>query len=97
MMSFVTLVLGNLGLIFTNRSWKSSILSTLRVPNPALWWVTSGTLFFLGLTIAIPFLRGLFSFGPLHAWEIGLVGVAGFLSILIAESVKWRMIGGIRR
>ncbi len=91
MMSFTTLVLGNLGLIFTNRSWKSSILATLRIPNPALWWVTLGTLFFLGLAISIPFLRGLFSFGPLHLWEIGLVGAAGLLSILLAESVKLKM------
>jgi P-type Ca2+ transporter type 2C len=91
MLSFTTLVLGNLGLIFTNRSWKSSILSTLRIPNPALWWVTLGTLFFLGLAISIPFLRGLFSFGPLHLWEIGLVGTAGLLSILVAEGAKLRM------
>jgi Ca2+-transporting ATPase len=91
MLSFTTLVLGNLGLIFTNRSWKSSILATLRIPNPALWWVTLGTLFFLGLVIFIPFLRGLFSFGPLHLWEIGLVGTAGLLSILVAESVKLKM------
>jgi Ca2+-transporting ATPase len=97
MMSFTTLVLGNLGLIFTNRSWKSSILATLRVPNPALWWVTLGTLFFLGLAISIPFLRGLFSFGPLHVWEIGLVGAAGLLSILLAESVKLKMFAAQRK
>jgi len=50
-----------------------------------------GTLFFLGLALSIPFLRGLFSFGPLHFWEIGLVGTAGLLSILLAESAKVRM------
>jgi Ca2+-transporting ATPase len=88
MMSFVTLVIGNLGLIFTNRSLTRSILATLRIPNPALWWVTAGTLFFLGLAVLVPFLRGLFSFDPLHLWEIGLIGTAGLLSILISESVK---------
>ena len=35
--SFTTLVLANLGLIFANRSWSRTILSTLRTPNPALW------------------------------------------------------------
>jgi Ca2+-transporting ATPase len=91
MMSFVTLVIGNLGLIFTNRSLTHSILATLRIPNPALWWVTAGTLFFLGLAVLVPFLRGLFSFDPLHIWEIGLVGAAGLFSILISETVKLRL------
>ena len=88
MLSFATLVIGNLGLIFTNRSWRRSILATLRIPNPALWWVTGGTLFFLGLAVSIPFLRDVFSFGPLHLWEIAVVGVASLLSILVAEGAK---------
>ena len=92
MLSFATLVIGNLGLIFTNRSWKHSILATLRVPNPALWWVSAGTLFFLGLVVSVPFLRGLFSFGPLHLWEMVLVGVASLICILLAEGVKLRML-----
>jgi Ca2+-transporting ATPase len=91
MMSFSTLVIGNLGLIFTNRSWNRSILATLRIPNPALWWVTAGTVFFLGLAILLPFFNGIFSFGPLHLWEAALVLFAGLVSILIAESVKLRM------
>jgi Ca2+-transporting ATPase len=92
MLSFATLVIGNLGLIFTNRSWKHSILATLRIPNPALWWVTAGTLFFLGLAVSVPFLRGLFSFGPLHLWEMALVGTASLISILLAEGVKLRIL-----
>ena len=91
MMSFATLVIGNLGLIFTNRSWTRSIFSTLRIPNPALWWVTTGTLLFLALVVAIPFLRSLFYFDPIHLWEIGLVAGASLISILIAESVKLRL------
>lgn len=91
MLSFATLVIGNLGLIFTNRSWRHSILSTLRVPNPALWWVTAGTILFLGLVVSVPFLRGLFSFGQLHLWEMALVGSASLISILLAEGVKLRI------
>jgi Ca2+-transporting ATPase len=88
MMSFATLVIANLGLIMSNRSWTRSILATLRTPNAALWWVVGGALAFLALTISVPFLRGLFSFGPLHAWELALVAGAGLFSILISESVK---------
>ncbi len=88
MISFVCMVIGNLGLIFTNRSWKNSILKTLRVPNKALWWVTGGTIFFLGLIMSTPFLRELFKFAPLHRWELVLIVLSGLASILIAESIK---------
>jgi Ca2+-transporting ATPase len=92
MISFLTLVIGNLGLIFTNRSWKYSIISTLRIPNPALWWVTGATLFFLSLAVFIPFLRNVFSFDVLHLWEAGLIGATGLLSIIIPELLKLRPI-----
>jgi P-type Ca2+ transporter type 2C len=88
MMSFASLVIANLGLILTNRSWTRPIVATLRVPNPALWWVVGGAAVFLALTISVPFLRGLFSFGPLHLWELALVAGAGLFSILTSESVK---------
>ena len=88
MMSFATLVIANLGLILTNRSWTRPIVAMLRVPNPALWWVVGGAAAFLALALGIPFLRSLFSFGPLHIWELGFIAVAGTTSILVSESVK---------
>jgi Ca2+-transporting ATPase len=88
MMSFATLVIANLGLILTNRSWTRSIVSTLRVPNPALWWVVGGAAVFLALAIGVPFLRNLFSFGAPHLWELAFVAMAGSISILISESAK---------
>ncbi len=36
-MSFTTLVVANLGLIFANRAWTRTIWSTLRTPNADLW------------------------------------------------------------
>jgi Ca2+-transporting ATPase len=88
MISFATMVIANLGLIFANRSWTRSILTTIHIPNPALWWVTGGTLFFLILTLTIPFLRSMFSFAPLHLWELVLIAITSLISISISESVK---------
>ena len=65
-LAFTTLVIGNLGLIFSNRSHSRSILQTLRIPNQALWWVTGGALAFLTLVFCVPFLRDLFGFAPIH-------------------------------
>ncbi len=45
-LTFTTLIIANLGLILTNRSWSRTILSTLRSPNAALWWVLGGQRFF---------------------------------------------------
>jgi P-type Ca2+ transporter type 2C len=88
MISFTSMVIGNLGLIFTNRSYRKSILKMLRIPNKALWWVTGGTVFFLTLVLTFPYIRDLFKFAPLHRWEAALIGLAGLASILIAESIK---------
>ena len=88
MLSFVTMVIGNLGLIFTNRSWTHSILATLRIPNKALWWITGFALGFLALVLSVPFLRDLFKFGALHRGEVVTIAAAVTISILIAESVK---------
>jgi Ca2+-transporting ATPase len=88
MFAFVSLVIGNLGLIFANRSRTLSIFQSLRIPNKALWWITGGALFFLALVLSIPALRNVFQFAPLHRWEMALIGLSGFISVLIAESVK---------
>jgi Ca2+-transporting ATPase len=85
---FTTLVIANLGLIFTNRSWSRTIPETLRSPNPALWWVVGGALVFLGLVFYVPFLRGLFHFAPLHPVDVAIGLAAGASSILWFEVLK---------
>jgi Ca2+-transporting ATPase len=85
---FTTLVVANLGLIFANRSWSRTILSTLRTPNPALWWVVGGTLFFLGLVLYVPFLRDLFHFSTLHPDDLTICLASGLVSILWFEGFK---------
>ena len=87
-LSFTTLVIANLGLIFANRSWTRTIWSTLLTPNPALWWVIGGTTFFLSLALYVPFLRDLFHFSTLHLNDLVLCLAAGLLSILWFERLK---------
>ncbi len=92
MISFACMVIGNLGLIFTNRSWVLSILQILRIPNKALWWISGFAVGFLALILTVPFLRNLFQFAPLHRWEAALIAIAATISLLIAESVKFKPI-----
>jgi Ca2+-transporting ATPase len=85
---FTTLIIANLGLILTNRSWSRTIIAALRKPNAALWWVVGGALAFLGLVLYVPFLRELFSFGKLHAMDLTAALSAGIVSIIWFEVLK---------
>ena len=87
-LTFTTLVIANLGLIFANRSHSRLILATLRSPNAALWWVVGGTILFLGLVLYVPVVRDLFGFAPLSLLELAMCLVAGIISLLWFEVLK---------
>src|SRR5581483_11738877 len=87
-MAFSTLIVANLALILTNRSWSQTIVATLRLPNRALWWVVGGALAALGLALYVPFLRELFHFAVLHPEDLAICLAAGTVSVLWFEGVK---------
>ena len=87
-MTFTALIFANLALIFTNRSWSSSIVATLRNPNRALWAVTVLAVGFLMLVLYVPFAQELFGLGVLHFNDILVCLVAAFISILWFEGLK---------
>ena len=87
-LSFTTLIIANIGLILTNRSWSGTILSTMRSPNAALWWVLAGALVFLGAVLYFPFWRNMFHFSTLHFIDLVICLVAGVISILWFEGFK---------
>ena len=87
-LSFTTLIVANVGLIFANRSWTRTIWSTFRTPNAALWWVIGGATFFLGFALYVPFLQRLFHFSTLHLDDLMLCVAGGFLSVIWFEGLK---------
>jgi Ca2+-transporting ATPase len=87
-LTFTTLVIANLGLIFTNRSWSKTVVSTLRNKNNALWIVTVGTILFLGLILLVPFLQSLFMFGNINFMDVFICIIAGALSVVWFEILK---------
>jgi Ca2+-transporting ATPase len=93
-LTFVTLVVGNLSLIFVNRSWTHTILGGLMSKNPALWWVTAGTVTMLALLLAFPGTRDLFQFTVLHPDDFAIALFAGIASVLWFEVYK--MVGSRR-
>jgi Ca2+-transporting ATPase len=95
-LTFATLVLANLGLIMVNRSWRLSILGTIRErKNPAVKWIFGVTLSILSLLIFVPPVRSAFDFGEIQVRDIAIPLLAAVASILWFEGYKvlhWRRI-----
>ena len=91
-LTFVSLVLANLGLVLVNRSFNSSVREALRWNNRALWWVSAVAIILLGVILAWEPARGLFHFGPLHADDLGVTLAAAAGLVVALESFKrlWR-------
>lgn len=91
-LTFFTLVLGIVALIFVNRSFSASIITAFRRRNAALRWVMLGVTVMLALTLLVPFAQRMFRFGPLHADDLAVTVTAGLATILILEFLKphWR-------
>ena len=70
------------------------MVATLRTPNPALWAVFGGSIFFLALALYVPLLREIFHFSTLHWDDLAFCAIAGIVSVLWFEGLKvvwkWR-------
>jgi len=89
-LAYTALIVANVCLILTNRSWSRTILANLRTPNTALWWVLGGATVFMALILSVPFLRGIFRFAILHPRDIAISLAAGIVSIAWLDLIKRR-------
>ncbi len=86
---FAAIVFGNLAMIHATRFRDRLFLDALRSPNPALWWITGGTLAALGLSIYVPPVADVFRFAPLAPGYLALAAAAGITGVLWYEVYKW--------
>ncbi len=91
-LTFVSLVLTIVGLIFVNRSFSTSMVAAFARPNAALAWVLPAVGFMLALTLVWPFASDLFRFGPLHLPDLAVTAGAGLVLLVVLEGLKplWR-------
>ncbi len=87
-MTYTALIIANLGLILTNRSWTRTVFVTLRQRNAALWWLLGSVAVVLGLVLYVPFLQGLFLFSRLDVMNLLSCLAAGLLSVVWFEVLK---------
>jgi Ca2+-transporting ATPase len=87
-LAFMTIIMGNLALILTNRSESRLVVQTVTAPNPALWWVIGGALAALCTVLAVPALRSLFRLAAPSFSDVALSVVAAMASVLWFELYK---------
>ncbi len=84
-LAFTAMVVGNIGLIFVNRSLSRNLILSISLPNPALWWVTFAAILILSAALFIPAISSLFYFGQPSVFYVSIsVGAAIACSLIIA-------------
>ena len=91
-LTFFSLVLSIVGLIFVNRTFGESLLIALFRPNRSLAVVVVSVAAALGGILLWPVAMGLFQFGPLHLDDLTVTLAAGVAVLICLEFLKyfWR-------
>jgi Ca2+-transporting ATPase len=87
-MAFTTLIVSNIAVILTNRSWTENIFRIIVTPNKAVIWVVGGAVFFLILILNVQFFLNLFQFQRLSLFNIAICVLAGLMTITWFEIYK---------
>jgi Ca2+-transporting ATPase len=87
-MAFTTLIISNLAVILTNRSWTENIFKIIATRNKAVLWVSGGAILFLALILNVPFFLDLFQFQKLTVINILICAAAGLSTIIWFEIYK---------
>ena len=87
-MAFITLIVSNIAVILTNRSWTDNIFKIIATPNKAVLYVVGGAVFFLVLILNISFFLDLFQFQKPTLINVLLCILAGITTIVWFEIYK---------
>ncbi|OFY49420.1 MAG: ATPase [Bacteroidetes bacterium GWF2_41_31] len=87
-LTFVTLIVANIAVILSNRSWTQGIIKIIMTRNKTVKWVVGGAIIFLIMVLNIPFLLELFQFERISLVEIVICTLAGFSTITWFEIYK---------
>ncbi len=87
-MSFITLIVANISVIMSNRSWTRSIFEVLTIRNKAAGWIVAGATLFMILIMNIPFCLSLFQFEKIGIVNTLICLATGLLTITWFEIYK---------
>jgi Ca2+-transporting ATPase len=87
-MSFMTLIVANIAVIMSNRSWTRNIFEVIIIRNKAAGWVIGGAILFMVLVMNIPFFLQLFQFSKIGITDSLICIGTGLLTITWFEVYK---------
>jgi len=87
-LTFVVLVLANLGLIHVNRSWGRTAWRGSAASNRQFGWIAAGTVAVLGAVLGVPAISRLLAFATPAPWLLLAAGGAAALVVMWFEAVK---------
>ena len=88
MLTFSTLILTNLALILTNRSFSRPAWAMWRAPNPALRWLVAGAAAVLVAILYLPLVGDLFRMSRPHAADAIVITLAAAGALAWMEIIK---------
>lgn len=88
-MTFTVLVIANIFLTLTNRSFYYSILTTLKYKNNLVVFVILTVIIIMGLIFSIKSVTTFFEFETLNFSQLSMCMIIGFVSVVWFEIVKW--------
>ena len=88
-MTFTVLVIANIFLTLTNRSFYYSILTTLKYKNNLVVFVILTVIIIMGLIFSIKSITTFFEFETLNFSQLSMCMIIGFISVVWFEIVKW--------
>lgn len=85
---FTTLIISNIFLTFTNRSFRENITKTIFYQNNLIGWVLIISVLFLTLILLVPFFNQLFLLSPISSINFWICAGVGFASVMWFEIGK---------
>jgi Ca2+-transporting ATPase len=87
-LTFVSLVLLNLGLVLVNRSYGIDWLNPFKRANTAFFWIAGSAVSLIAIAVTWKPAETLFGFGNFHSHDLAIVLFAAAFMIVILETIK---------
>lgn len=87
---FVFLILANIFISFSNRSFYFTVFTTIKFKNNLIWYISIFVLALTGAMIYWPLIANFFMFTPLSLLQVAVVLLIAAITVFWIEPAKWK-------
>ncbi len=88
-LTFTAMIIGDIWLIFVNRSWVLPLRKSIRQHNASLWWVTACTLLTLVMGLFVPPVSALFHFGTVSGQLLAACALVVATTLVLLSGLRF--------